>query len=124
MNMPNVIEASRGCRPEGASRTLRPLWLRLACLGCLAALALAGCAKYGEVSLPTYEHAQALFTICNLRDQSRLGVIEESIESAIQENRINSQEADQLRDIIADARNDDWREASRKSRLMMMEQVH
>lgn len=92
----------------------------IATLSCL----IGGCGHYPEVSATTYEHAKALYAVCNRRDAARLDVCEEMIDDAVAENQVSSSEAGYLREIVATARNAKWAEAQAMARQLMADQVN
>ncbi|MCA9087164.1 MAG: hypothetical protein KDA90_00865 [Planctomycetaceae bacterium] len=94
--------------------------------GLLAYLVFAwmpGCHKYGDVSLGTYEHAQALYSICNRRDSERLKTFVDSLDKARARNEITERERKWLLDIVATAESGDWEAAAANAGRMMREQV-
>ena len=87
------------------------------------AMVLPGCNRYGEVSSEVYDYAQALYSICNLRDQKRLEQLSERIETARQQADISDHEAEWLLDIILVAGKGEWETAGRSTRQLLEDQV-
>lgn len=82
-----------------------------------------GCGHYGEVNEVTYEHAKALFSVCNRKDSKRLEVCADMIKKAAASEELSSVETSYLTGIIEAARNDQWKEALAMSRQLMVDQV-
>ena len=89
----------------------------------LVAMVLPGCQGYGDVSSEVYDCAQALYSICNRRDQKRLEQLRERIETARQQAEISDKEAEWLLDIILDAGKGEWETACRSARRLLEDQV-
>ncbi len=90
---------------------------------CLGLWGLAGCQQYGSVSDHAYEHAQALYSICNRRDTERLAIAEQSITAAYTANELTKTEQQWLQEIINQARAEDWESAAANARTIMAEQI-
>jgi len=82
-----------------------------------------GCGQYAEVNEVTYEHAKALYSVCNRRDSERLEVCETLIVEAAANQQLSRRETSYLTDIIDTARNGEWVEALAMSRQLMEDQV-
>jgi hypothetical protein len=96
---------------------------RTVCVGLLlTGFAIAGCG-YGEVSHRGYEHATALYAICNRRDVERLEKYAALVESELVAGDISRKEADWMRAIVAQARSGEWQAASSEVRQLMEDQV-
>ena len=80
----------------------------------------AGCLGYGEIGETAYKHASALYSICNLKSEERLGAFKETL-SDVQE--ISANEKKWLLDIVELAENGNWENANRLARQMLDEQV-
>lgn len=87
------------------------------------AFCLRGCGHYPEVNKITYEHAKALFSVCNRQDTQRLQACANMITDAEANEEISSAEATYLNEIIESARNERWKEALAMSRQLMMDQL-
>ena len=83
---------------------------------------LAGCG-YGEVNGETYDCAKALYSVCNLRDESRLAEVSNHIESLLADEKISTTEAKWLRSIIEQAKSGHWSDAAIEARRLMTDQV-
>lgn len=84
---------------------------------------ISGCGGYGEVSESAYEHATALYSICNRQDESRLERFATMVDEARSSGSVSSKEADWLMQIVDLARTGEWEEAASKSRRMLQDQV-
>lgn len=82
-----------------------------------------GCGQYPEVNEVTYEHAKALYSVCNRRDSEHLEVCETLIVEAAANQQLSRTETSYLTDIIDTARNGEWAEALAMSRQLMQDQV-
>lgn len=82
-----------------------------------------GCGHYSTVNEVTYEHAKALYSVCNRQDIQRLQTCAEMIAKAEQDDQISSTEAAYLNEIIEVARNEQWEESLAMSRQLMVDQV-
>lgn len=82
-----------------------------------------GCGRYGKVNELTYEHAKALYSVCNRRDSEALEVCANLIAEAAAKEQLSSTETTYLNDIIKAARLDNWKDALAMSRQLMMDQV-
>lgn len=82
-----------------------------------------GCMHYGEVNAATYEHAKALYSICNRKDAQRLEVCAAMIEEAATAAQISQTETAYLNDIITTARDRNWTDALAMSRQLMVDQI-
>ena len=96
-------------------------FVRCALLVCL--VLIAGCRGYGEVSEKAYEYAQALYSICNRQDKGRLEGLAELVQASVDESEVSSQEAAWLGAIIDEAREGEWKSASKRARRLMEDQV-
>ena len=90
-------------------------------LACL--LFVVGCGGYGEVSPTAYEYAKALYSLANRQAADRLDEVELQIDTALEAGEITDYEAGWLRDILEDARNEDWNAAQKAARRIMDDQV-
>jgi hypothetical protein len=82
-----------------------------------------GCGHYDKVNVATYEHAKALFSVCNRRDTNRLELCSKMIEEAAAAERISATEQSYLNDIIETARHERWEQALAMTRQLMVDQV-
>ncbi len=82
-----------------------------------------GCGQYGKVNELTYEHAKALYSICNRRDSEALEVCAGMIAAAAARGQLSSNETSYLNGIIAAARKGDWEDSLAMSRQLMTDQV-
>lgn len=82
-----------------------------------------GCGQYGKVNEVTYEHAKALYSVCNRRDSKRLEICANMIAEAAANQQISNAETSYLTGIIEAARNDDWKESLAMSRQLMVDQL-
>ena len=82
-----------------------------------------GCGHYGTVNELAFEHAKALYSVCNRKDSQRLEVCSKMIEEASSASRISNTETTYLNDIIATARRDQWNEALAMTRQLMVDQI-
>ena len=89
----------------------------------LLTLIAVGCGGYGSASEKAYEYAKALYSVCNRKDQDGLENIETLITEAVGSSELTSQEARWLTDIIDDAKDGDWKSASKNARRLMEDQV-
>ncbi len=94
-----------------------------ACVSLLTFVLLRGCQTYGPVSDSTYDHATALFSICNRRDAVRLEAFDDLLRQSRASGAIDTRGADMLSEVVLMARNDEWNAASEALRVMLMEQV-
>jgi hypothetical protein len=85
-------------------------------------LCLAGCG-YGEVSLRGYDHAKALYSICNRRDAERLEQIAGMIEADTAGGTISEREGRWLTKIVSQARAGEWPAAAAAVRQLMEDQI-
>ena len=92
-------------------------------LGLLTVILLAGCGGYGAVSHGTYEHAMALYSICNRQDEPRLNEFLARLESNQTAGRISARESGWLREIVEVAQGGEWQQAAAMSRQMLSDQV-
>ena len=100
-------------------------WLhrnRSRCLQVALCLGTLGCG-YGELSPRSYDYAQALYSICNRRDESRLDQFAGLVDDDLRQGKISAQEADWLNDVVAQARDGQWQEANVAARQMLEDQV-
>lgn len=89
----------------------------------IAAFIMQGCGQYPEVSQQTYQHAKALYSVCNRKDADGLETCSSMIEEAEQNESIPSSEASYLHEIIATAEADQWNEAQLMARQLMSDQA-
>lgn len=89
----------------------------------IAGFVIRGCGKYPEVSQQTYEHAKALYAICNRKDTDRLATCSRMIEEAEAKEVITSSEASYLREIVTAAEADQWKDAQLMARQLMSDQA-
>ena len=82
-----------------------------------------GCGGYGEVGPKAYEHAKALYSICNRRDADRLEKFSTSLAKAQNAGEVTEKEQAWLEDIVEDAKVGEWEEATAKARRLMEDQV-
>ena len=82
-----------------------------------------GCSQYGKVNEVTYEHAKALYSVCNRRDSQRLEVCANMIAEAAANHELSRTETSYLTGIIEAARNDQWKESLAMSRQLMVDQL-
>ena len=100
------------------------LFLLLALGGILAMLTMfRGCGGYGEVGPGAYEHAKALYSICNRQDASRLEQFASSLKGAADAGEVTANEQEWLAEIVALAQAGDWQEATASARQLMEDQV-
>ena len=85
-------------------------------------LLLNGCG-YGKISPKAYEHAKALYSICNRKDKQRLTRYATLLREARTQGEISPKEADWLDDIVQEAQAGEWEDAAAKARRMMTDQV-
>jgi hypothetical protein len=97
----------------------------LVALGFLLAMltVFKGCGGYGEVGPGAYEHAKALYSICNRQDASRLEIFSTSLTAAREAGEVTAREQEWLEDIAAMAQAGDWQDATAKARRLMEDQV-
>jgi hypothetical protein len=98
-----------------------PIWQR-AVIALLVA-SHCGCTGYSDVSRAAYEHAKALYAICNRQDEARLGAIDQQIKEAAAEGQLSVQEAAWLQQIVGDARQGAWGDAQQACRDLMEAQA-
>lgn len=82
-----------------------------------------GCGGYGEVGPQAYEHAKALYSICNRRDKERLETFSASLSAAQSEGEVSEREQSWMEDIVAEARAGNWEAATKQSRRLMEDQA-
>lgn len=87
------------------------------------AFAVRGCGGYGEVGHEAYQHAKALYSICNRQDAARLEKFSATLTQAREAETITTQEHAWMDDIITEARAGNWEQATAKSRQLMEDQV-
>lgn len=100
-------------------------------LGLLAALAgvfamltvFRGCGGYGEAGPAAYEHAKALYSICNRQDAPRLEKFSTSLASAVDAGEVTPKEQQWLAEIVALAQAGNWQEATANARRLMEDQI-
>lgn len=85
-------------------------------------LSLVGCG-YPAVSPKTYEISKALYSVCNQKSQERLEVVQELIQSSLENKEISENEADWLNGIIAQAQEGHWEAATKETRQLMEDQI-
>lgn len=97
----------------------------LVCLFLVATVTIwvRGCRQYGEVNAVTFEHAKALYSVCNRHDSERLEICATMIESAAADQQISTTEAGYLRNIILAARGESWDDAQLMARQLMTDQA-
>ncbi len=83
---------------------------------------LCGCG-YGDVSHQAYEHATALYSICNRRDEARLQTYSQMLTTAQESGELTSKEAGWLAEIADLANVGEWEQATTKVRRLMTDQV-
>ncbi|QEG35540.1 hypothetical protein [Bythopirellula goksoeyrii] len=79
--------------------------------------------KYGDVSKLTYEISTALYSCCNLQDETRLATIDEQIQAASEGSQLTAKEARWLQEILDLAQEGNWQEAGQNARNLMQDQV-
>ena len=77
---------------------------------------------YGTVSHQTYEFSKAIYGACLAKSEQRLDKIEELLDDP-SNAELPSHERKWLETIIADARAENWKTASKKARRMMENQA-
>ena len=82
-----------------------------------------GCGHYGKVNELTFEHAKALYSVCNRHDTQRLKMCARMIEEAASSEQMSRTEASYLNDIIAAARSNKWKDAQAMVRQLMFDQI-
>ena len=82
-----------------------------------------GCNQYGEVSPKAYQISSALYSVCNRKDESRLGSVEQLIADAATAEELSSSEHDWLLAIVEAGRGGNWDSAAKDARRMMEEQI-
>jgi hypothetical protein len=83
---------------------------------------LSGCG-YGKVSPKTKDIANALYTVCNIKQTAKLDVVDALIKTSLEGQEITTTEARYLTDIVSEARKGDWDLASQHSYSMVKEQA-
>lgn len=78
---------------------------------------------YGEVSQQGYEISMSLFSVCNRKDASRLGTIEELVKKMLAAGELRSDEGDWFLSIIDQAKQGSWQAAAAACRRLMDDQV-
>lgn len=106
--------------PRCPERT--PAAPRLAALA-LATTLLGGCGGYGDVSPAAYDYATAIYSVANRESADAIDGLAEQVEAAAAAGEINSQEAQWLQDMLADARGGDWESARTAARRMLEDQI-
>ena len=82
------------------------------------------CRGYGTVSPDAYRVAQALYSSCLAKSETRLEAVESTFnDSGDHSLEITVKEQRWLNEIIADAKSGDWQSAAADARQMMEEQV-
>lgn len=82
-----------------------------------------GCGRYETVNAATYEHAKALYSVCNRRDRQRLEVCANMIAEAAANDELSRTERSYLTAIIEAARKNLWKESLAMSRQLMVDQL-
>ena len=82
-----------------------------------------GCGGYPEVSRETYEYATALYAICNRRDEARLETFSTMLGEARRAGDVTQREAGWLADIVGQAREGEWEQATLNARRILQDQV-
>ena len=100
------------------------LRMNLAVLAAIAMTSLfcSGCG-YGKVSEKAYKYATALYSICSRKDEEHLTEFSKQLTQAKESNEISETEHQWLQQIVEDAENGDWENATRKCRRIMSDQV-
>lgn len=78
---------------------------------------------YPEVSPKTYEISKALYSACNQKSEERLQIVTKLIQSSLENKEISDREATWLKDIIAQARDNQWESAMVEARSLMEDQI-
>jgi hypothetical protein len=86
-------------------------------------LTLVGCGGYGTVSEKSYEYAQALYTICNRRLDTKLAEVKKRIQEDVAAGRLPDHEGKWLHDIVDDAEGGEWKKAMQAARAMVRDQA-
>lgn len=79
---------------------------------------LPGCG-YPTISEKAYQHATALYGICNRKDEKRLAKYEQILKKAEAQGEISAQEAEWFNDIVKQARSGDWEDATSEAWEML-----
>lgn len=82
-----------------------------------------GCGGYGPISPGAYQHATALYGICNQQAAARLDEFAVLVERSRAAGELTDQEAGWLDAIVGDARAGNWTDAGAACRRMMTDQV-
>lgn len=96
---------------------MKKLFLALCCCGMFV-----GCG-YEELSPEAYQYSKALYSICNRCDNEKLTKFVDQVAAAEEEQRISSQEAIWLNDIVITAQTGEWPSATQEARRMMEDQI-
>ncbi len=88
----------------------------------LCVVVVPGCG-YGKVGPKAYEYAKALHSICDRQDEKRLEKLAGILEQSHQKEEITDKEFRWLKDIVAQARRGQWKNARANARQMMQDQV-
>lgn len=105
------------------NRVTRNNVLRCSLGAMLFALCVPGCGGYGTVSPAAYDHAIALYQLCNLQRVEKLDAVAAQIETAHTSGKITDTEAEWLSAIVGDAREGNWEAAAREARKIVADQV-
>jgi hypothetical protein len=104
-------------------RSMNCLWSRrfvlVAILGW--SLCLLGC-SYPTVSADAYELTQALHTVCDRQDASKLDRFESLLAQRVAEGKVTANEQSLLLEIAEQARRGDWDAAKQDARELMLAQ--
>lgn len=88
----------------------------------LACLCTLGCG-YGKVSSKGYQYAITLYSICNQKDEKRLAVFVDKLDSATSEGELTEKEAGWMKGIASQAQTGDWQAAATESRQLLDDQA-
>lgn len=74
----------------------------------------------GEIG---YDISMALLSACNQRDDARLVLLQEEIDQATANAQLSENEAQRLREIIAEANDQQWQRAAAQTRTWLQAQL-
>ena len=89
----------------------------------LTIIVIVGCQQCGELSPKAYELGAALYSVCNLEDESRLEKVKAAIFASSEASEITESEKDSLLAIVEKAGENQWHPAMLDARTLMSEQV-
>jgi len=97
-------------------------WITGGLMIVFAVIWLKGCG-YGTLSHSGYQHAQALYAICNRQDETALNKFSQRVAEMQNDNSLQDEEANWLNSIIEQARSGEWQAAQLETRELMESQL-